>query len=267
MINRQLLQQAERATQRFQELFRGDPLNPRRIEAYIRDVLPLELQCVASDDEEPRRLPDTSIQGGILVQLVGFSLEPLLQSICAYKPAEVVLILNQDYGDRSWETFGREIERYVSSLPSDLLHCSVQQHQDIVVTSVPLDKDYPEYVFQRLRQELMPRLRDGKRLGLDITGGKKSMVSGAFFFGAFAGVDISYVDFDEYDPERRMPLGYTCRIGLLANPYQTFRLRDWERVRELYQRYAFRSASALLGPICDGQTATEGEGIIRHYRE
>ena len=36
--------------------------------------------------------------------------------------------------------------------------------------------------------------------------------------------------------------GYTCRIGKIADPYEAFRLRDWERVSQLYERYDFRDA-------------------------
>jgi hypothetical protein len=95
---------------------------------------------------------------------------------------------------------------------------------------------------------LLNRVRKTKGVIIDITGAKKNMVAGAFLFAAFADVPVSYVDFDEdaYDPDRRRPYGYGCQIGRLPNPYETFALRDWERVRELYQRYKFRDARLLV---------------------
>jgi hypothetical protein len=81
---------------------------------------------------------------------------------------------------------------------------------------------------------------------IDITGGKKSMVAGTFLYAAYAGIPISYVDFDKYHPEKRRPYGYSCRIGEITDPYQNFALREWERVRDLYTDYKFREARKTL---------------------
>ena len=184
--------------------------------------------------------------------LVGFSIDPLLQSICAYKPEQVVLVLNARYGEPpdgwSGQEFGNYVASFFPSLTPKLIANQISANNRNL-EFVILDKDHPSDVFRKLREKLLPRLQKGERLVLDITGGKKSMVAGAFLFGAFTGVSISYVDFDEYDPVNRAPRGYTCRIGILPNPYETFRLRDWERVRERYGRYMFRSAAAVLDEI------------------
>jgi hypothetical protein len=115
--------------------------------------------------------------------------------------------------------------------------------------AIILEADRPAEVFRSLRRVLIPLLISRERMIVDITGGKKSMVAGALLFGAFAGIQISYVDFDEYDAKDRVPLGYTCRIGELKNPYQIFRLKDWDRVRVLYEGHFFHSAAALLADI------------------
>ncbi len=61
-------------------------------------------------------------------------------------------------------------------------------------------------------------------------------------------MSISYVDFDDnqYDPKRGKPYGYACRIGEIANPYRSFSLREWERVRTLYHQYNFWGAKDVL---------------------
>jgi hypothetical protein len=102
--------------------------------------------------------------------------------------------------------------------------------------------DSPEAVFQTL----VDVLHDETDVVIDVTGGKKSMVSGAYLYAAYAGARISYVDFEEYDPKYRRPYGYSCKIGELANPYQEFALREWERVRNLYERYQFREAREIV---------------------
>ena len=93
---------------------------------------------------------------------------------------------------------------------------------------------------------LLAHINEGKRVVIDITAAKKSMVAGAYLFAAFADVPVSYVDFETYDPAERRPYGYTCIIDEMESPTKAFRLRDWERVSQLYQHCAFRSAKALL---------------------
>jgi len=109
-IDPSLRRQAEDVTQSHRSQF-PEPLNSERITKYIKELLPLELRCAESDRDEPARLPSQDKQGGVLVLLVGFSIDPLLQSICAYKPDQVVLVLKRamenlqmDGPDKSLET-------------------------------------------------------------------------------------------------------------------------------------------------------------------
>ncbi len=180
-----------------------------------------------------------------LVLLVGFSLEPLLQSVCVYQPQKVILLLNKDgYPGATrerWNLFARHVTEAIQKL----VKRGVLKQPEIPGQSgqqgFPV-ADSPEEVFQTLVEVL----HDETDVVIDVTGGKKSMVSGAYLYAAYAGTRISYVDFEEYDPKYRRPYGYSCKIGELANPYQEFALREWERVRNLYERYQFREARELL---------------------
>ncbi|MBN1935025.1 MAG: CRISPR-associated protein [Anaerolineae bacterium] len=181
-----------------------------------------------------------------LVLLVGFSLEPLLQSVCVYKPPKVVLILNgQGYPPEEWHVFAGHITEAIGHLVGkELLPQPPEIPGEDNKAGYPAFDD-PSAVFQRLVEVL----QDEVDVVIDVTGGKKSMVSGAYLYAAYAGARISYVDFDKYDTEKRRPYGFSCKIGELANPYQTFALRDWERVRALYERYQFREAQEVLTSI------------------
>jgi len=178
-----------------------------------------------------------------LVLLVGFSLEPLLQSVCVYQPGEVVLVLNQEgYPPEEWQDFARHIIEAIGYLLEKGLVSQPPQFAGENDNGFSTASQ-PQAVFQTL----METLRDKTDVVIDVTGGKKSMVSGAYMYAAYAGVRISYVDFEEYAPKHRRPYGYSCKIGELANPYQTFALREWERVRDLYEeRYQFREAHRVL---------------------
>ncbi len=175
-----------------------------------------------------------------LVLLVGHSVEPLLQAICAYQPSEVVLVLSRHYGrDLTGEDF--------SAVLRDLICRLGPQHglSERKITIVPQEVDgSPEAVFQALRETV--RSRD--EVVIDITGAKKSMVAGAFLYAAYANVPVSYVDFDDeqYNVHQQRPYGFASTIRIFANPYNQFALRDWERVQQLYNHYHFREAARLL---------------------
>ena len=161
-----------------------------------------------------------------LVLMVGHSLEPLLQSVCVYEPQKVVLLLNEDgYGpEEEWHVFAGHLTEAIEHLVSEGL---LDQHPEIPGEGGDQGyavADTPEAVFRRLVEVLA----DETDVVIDVTGGKKSMVSGAYLYAAYAGTRISYVDFDEYDPEYRRPYGYSCKIGGLSNPYDAFVLREWE---------------------------------------
>lgn len=217
---------------------RGDP------HWYIQNLLPLEMECAQQQVEEC----DT------LALLVGFSEDPLLQTIWKYRPQRIVLILNSKYLDQKGnEQRGKQrAEQWVEYIrimaqqgfcPQTAIPCfdrSAGERRDIAIAT---EEAGPDWVFRELRDRLLTDQRAEKRIVVDITGAKKNMASGAFLFAAYTGADISYVDFDEYHPEKRRPLGYTCRIGTQPNPYQILSLRDWERVQKLYEQFAFGSAA------------------------
>jgi hypothetical protein len=224
-----------------------DHRNPsEHLEWYIDNLLPHEMDWADKHpirDGEPR-LPVRTRPCKLLVLLVGFSVEPLLQAVWAYEPENILLLLNQQYGDpdnggREGIVFGTMIQRLIREhLASRKPLASKPDVNCELVEAGPVP------VFQKL----VEKVDATEGVVIDITGAKKSMVAGAFLYAAYANVDVSYVDFDDkaFDPEQGRPYGYACRIGYLSNPYQAFALRDWEWVRELYNRYNFRAARELL---------------------
>jgi hypothetical protein len=138
----------------------SDPLDPGRITKYTEELLTLELQCAESDKDEPAHLPAQDKQGGVLVLLVGFSIDPLLQSICAYKPDQVVLVLNARYGEppdgRSGQEFGNYVASFFPSLTPKLIANQISASNGNVEFII-LDKDHPSDVFRKLREKLLPR--------------------------------------------------------------------------------------------------------------
>lgn len=178
-----------------------------------------------------------------LVLLVGFSLDPLLQSVHVYQPSKVVLLLNEEgYIEKEWHEFAHHVTEAVGYLEKRGLIRKIPQFPGKESKNGYPVKGSPEAVFQKMVEVLC----DETDVVIDVTGGKKTMVSGAYLYAAYSGARISYVDFETYDPKRRRPYGYSCIIGELTNPYHTFALRDWERVRYLYNNYQFREACRVL---------------------
>ncbi|MCW5853913.1 MAG: hypothetical protein KIT87_27855 [Anaerolineae bacterium] len=216
-----------------------------KIAWYIRKLLPCELSLADDKKRIKAQACDT------LALLVGYSKEPLLQAISVYQPRRLILLVNKSYeegqtvirGRDYGATFKRQIEYYLLGLlpaSSPLKRVEVQ---------VEVVGDRPESVFLKLCETLLPDQRAQKQVIVDITGAKKSMSGGAFMFGAYANVPISYVDFEKYRPDKRQPYGYSCRIDVLDSPYDKFALRDWEQVQHLYDSGHYRAAAERLAGI------------------
>jgi hypothetical protein len=218
-----------------------------------RSLLEAELKWARDHDQIQAQPCDT------LVLPVGFSPEPLLQSICVYQPKKLILVLNQWYGEEEGGVFAGHLQEGIEYLEQQGLIDTLPEF--INNPGYVLPQDDPASVFKTL----ISALHDVSDAAIDITGGKKSMVAGAFLYAAYAGMPISYVDFDKYHPEKRRPYGYSCRIGEITNPYQDFALREWERVRALYTDYKFREARKALEamwPQVKGYFPDEtGEGV------
>ncbi len=233
---------------------------------YIKSLLPEELQYATEN-----HMLRTDLGCDTLVLLVGYSVEPLLQAISVYEPTNVILLLHKEYvGEDDTESGldrGDKIAGWITQYLSPMLTKTPQIQVKVIAEDRHL-ADKPDYVFRALCEHALPYQRDQKDVVIDITGGKKSMDVGAFLFAAYAGIRVSYVDFDEYHPKERRPFGFTCRIGQLQNPYEAFRLRDWERVRQLYEQYHFGAAGEVLQKIIGNmhEPAFETQNILAAER-
>lgn len=172
----------------------------------------------------------------VLAMLVGFSPEPLLQTIWVYQPKRVVLLFNNDYEGTRGRLMARRYRKWVKLM----IKSGLLAHPAKIEAIISPNEVKSTWVFHQLRQSLLPAQREGKKIVVDITGAKKNMTVGAYLFAAYAGADISYVDFEIYDAQTSRPLGYSCLIGTQPNAYESFGLRDWEQIQQLYDQFAFR---------------------------
>lgn len=228
-------------------------------EWYVNHLLVDELDYA----ETHHRLPDNPPHGvETVVLMVGYRFEPLLQTVCVYKPQRLILLVNGYYGTANnrirGELHGKNLRELIQSLHhiESLGMWRPPAYQDEDIQLCVIAEDSPTEVFRTLlevftlsTESLHERERQANGIPIniiDITGAKKSMVVGGFLYAAHSEMPISYVDFGDYEPQRGRPYGYTCKIGQIANPYAAFHLRDWERVRQLYRQGNFREAHQLI---------------------
>lgn len=227
--------------------------NDSPVKRYIENLLPDELEFA----ERGTHWPQAAERGGLLAFMLGFSPEPLIQTIVAYKPTQVLVLLNHEYEYDPQNPFGKKpgVEYFKDYFNEafGLLKTGglLSQVPEILPKPLSIAGDSPQEIFRFLQTHLLQPRNQGaltpRNIVLDITGAKKSMVAGAYLFAAFAGgVDVSYVDFGLYDPTEGKPYGFTCEIKKLSDPAHNFRLLEWERARRHYDNYAFRSAQKLI---------------------
>ena len=160
------------------------------VEDYIQKLLPEEVSYLEGEGIIPREPAD------ILVQLIGYSWEPLLISICTYKPNEIILILNEWYGEQEGTARGQDFKEHIDKLKERKL---IDHTPVILPQSWNLAGDQPTDVFRFLKTHVLPLINEGKRVVVDITGAKKSMVSGAYLFSSYTGTPVSYIDYGTYN--------------------------------------------------------------------
>lgn len=223
-------------------------------DCYINELLGQELDYASRQRQEDGTSCLRRFEKPVhtLAMTVGESFQPLLQTVCVFKPKHLLFILNKRYETTGGRNYGNRLKRFVkqlssvTNLPEEYRPSS---YDDTNFTLQVVTTDTPTDVFRALKDAFQkPETQPAKEHinVVDITGAKKSMVVGAFLYAVHSEMPITYVDFNEYNSQFSKPYGYSCKIGQIADPYKAFQLRDWERVRQLYERYNFRGARKIL---------------------
>lgn len=222
-----------------------------RLENYIDKLLILEMECAQQCGRLPSK--EEASKAEVLILLVGESIEPLLQSIWVYEPNEILFILNQNYSNEV------DAVKMRSNLMDIMTHFNQAKTINPKIRFNTLDEASPPAVFRLLQKYI----KKPWSTVIDITGSKKNIVVGAYLFAAFNNIRITYIDFPDklYDPINRRPYGFCPQIGWVDNPFDQFALRDWVRVRILFQQYKFREAQLLLAGEYDEETHSYTEDI------
>lgn len=145
----------------------------------------------------------------VLVQLVGFSIAPLLLSALAIRPTDRLILLY------SKETEKKYKNTYYQLLVENEFNVVIEDDSRLCL----VDSTKPSDIYEKI--EITVGKFNPKDIAIDITGGKKSLISAAFITASIKDYAIYYVDHEEYLPGETTPLPGTEYLTLLPN-YKEF---------------------------------------------
>ena len=212
--------------------------------------------------------------------LVGFSSLPIVLSLAEIQPREEIYFL---YSRETQPTLYEIGDRIKAMLPSS------RELIDLVANSVLCtdsaleieESSDPVGTFKQIK-EVIDRVDDNKRIALDLTGGKKTMIGGGFIAGSILAVagstwssacDMFYVDTLEYDQHRRVPKPGTEFLSLLENPYDVYNVQSIHEAKKLFEQHNYEAAAKLWEGVKEklashakryGLKAEEQETINHH---
>lgn len=175
------------------------------------------------------------------IYLVGYSIMPLILSISYIKQSEIIFVVTPDT-----QPLIDEIKGGINGISPDY-HAFIAGDDRIRIMAIE-DLSDPAAVFQIIDKIIYEN--EGKKIAIDITGGKKTMVTGAFMASAHSRTcDIFYIDFEEYNIRNSEPVYGTEFLASLPNPSEIFSLADWDRLISLKESYQFNQALKELDNI------------------
>ena len=175
-----------------------------------------------------------------LLLMAGFSPEQLALVIAAHAGAGCEGVVPFT-GSGVWAAVQEEVA-------SCLTHLGVDS--SLVAEPVEIDPGNPADVFRKILRWV--REKTAARCAIDCTGGKKPMDSGAAHAASFYGLPAYYLDFEQYDPELRRPLPWTCTYSSLPLPDAVFSLDSRKRVFEAFRARRFGDAHVVMREVLAG---------------
>ena len=130
----------------------------------------------------------------LLISLLGFSPEPIILTQKALQPEDHYILTTPN--NQSSDILNKYIDNYIEK-------------------KFPLDNDF-NILYNTFHEIIIDH--PSRNITIDITGGKKSMVSVASIFAREFGAHLVYVDFDEYLRDMRRPSPGTEKLITAYRP-------------------------------------------------
>jgi hypothetical protein len=145
----------------------------------------------------------TSKKYNTLVLLVGFSIQPLVLSISVLKPEKVYLLFSGETKPNCSKitNWTNKLFNLIKGTPPKYADIDSWENFDCQYL---INSSEPDDTYNKILQ-IIDKEKTIGNIAIDITGGKKTMVSGAFIAASITSTDSLYVDFDKYDGNNPIP--------------------------------------------------------------
>lgn len=155
-----------------------------------------------------------------LILLVGFSIQPLVLSISVLKPKKVYLLFSKETKENCSKIM-KWVDKFTQfiNLEGESIEFVGKDSWVDPKCQYLVDSSDPSDTYNKILNIINNEKTNGP-IAIDITGGKKTMVSGAFTAAAITDTDALYVDFSDYDGAN--PIPGTEFIQLQTNPLDVF---------------------------------------------
>ena len=208
---------------------------------YDQHILP-HVTEIFIDHNKPKKEYDG------LILTVGGSPEPLILSICAIKPNRVGLLYTENRKD--------SLERIYNKTNLTIVN--------MIEGAKKVDGSKTAEIYQAI-MNFYTEWGKPENIAVGVTGGKKSMVSGAAIAGAVLGADIYYVDTDKKNKLNKPEPGSEY-LRLLDNPYTVFGDLEVQKAKDLYDRHDYAGAGRIFQQL-EQQVATPNQTkVYEAYR-
>ena len=214
-------------------------------------------ELLKRDDNDEACLPSYDIG----VFLVGYSSLPIALSLAEIQPTEQIYFLYSsdtkpmllEIGDRLQKMLGDSHQCFVDRVATTALS---NQEDSALAIDNPSD---PVATFKRIK-EIIDNIddADNKRIALDLTGGKKTMLGGGYTAGAIWAsrwseaaqelvpfCDMYYIDSLEYNSLQGSPKPGTEFLSRLVNPYDVYNVQSNLQARKLFEKHNYEAAADL----------------------
>ncbi len=208
---------------------------------FYKHIIPDHLEVLSNINEYMNRSRKESevVRAGEYdfgIYLIGFSEDPTILSLGFMRPRNIYFIFSEES-----EIMIKKIKTALGYFDEEMQERIIRAEKNDQFFELS-DSSDPAEIFKVIRDviEQVKNREPEKKIMVDITGGKKTMVSGAFSSTSlFDDVDIVYVDFGSYDPGDRKPVYCTEFMAKLQNPNKIYRYTDMERIKGLFDNYRY----------------------------
>ena len=178
----------------------------------------------------------------ILISLVGFSPEPVMHTICTLQPKEKIYLIcsreTKEFPNTSVSFIDfvevllkeNKLQLSKSEEPVELNEIGFK-NPEISVEAMTVDSVHSDEIIQVIKRIAeKEKDKNKKKIAIDITGGKKTMLAGAFTIASVFSIPGYYVDFEKYNTSNSRPIYGTEFLNKVRNPLVGYILKKYKIV-------------------------------------